>query len=147
MDRPGDPHARVEPLHGPAGGDQLLVQQQVVGGPEPVDQPVGDHPVAVVLVAGQQVDPALVADRAPVGQDQLPVPAGRVGEVDLEAALDLDGGEAVDPRRPVEVALQQRLAGGQVLGAAAGWRPSDRASPWRTSGSTTERCQSHMPGK
>jgi hypothetical protein len=60
---------------------------------------VGDHPVAVVLVAGQQVGPALVADRAPVVQDQLAVAAARVGEVHLEAALDLDGGEAVDPGR------------------------------------------------
>ena len=116
MDRPGDPDAGVEPLHGPAGGHQLLVQHQVLGGPEPVDQPVGHHPVAVVLVPGQQVDPALVADRAPVGQDQLPVPAGRVGEVHLEAGLDLDGGEAVDARRPLEVALQQGPAGGQVAG-------------------------------
>jgi len=111
--RPGDPHPRVEPFHRPAGGDQLLVQQQVVVGPEPVDQPVGEHPVAVVLVAGQQVDPALVADRAPVGQHQLAVPAARVGEVHLEAALDLDEGEAVDLWRPVEVAPQQRLARGQ----------------------------------
>jgi hypothetical protein len=114
VDRPGDPDARVEALHGPAGGDQLLVQQQVVGGPEPVDQPVGDHPVAVVLVAGQQVDPAPVADRAPVGHDQLPPPAARVGKVHLEAGLDLDGGEAVHGRRPLEVAAQQGLAGGQV---------------------------------
>jgi hypothetical protein len=119
VDRPGDPHARVEALHGPAGGHQLLVQQLVVGGPEPVDQPVRHHPVAVVLVAGEQVDPALVADRAPVGQDQLPVPAGRVGEVHLEAGLDLDGGEAVHPGRPLEVALQQGPAGGQL---AAGRR-------------------------
>ena len=115
--RPGDPHPRVEPLHRPAGGDQLLVQQQVVVGPEPVDQPVGHHPVAVVLVAGQQVGPALVADRAPVVQDQLAVATRRVGEVHLEAALDLDRGEAVDPGRPLEVAAQQRLARGQGVGA------------------------------
>jgi len=54
---------------------------------------VGDHPVAVVLVAGQQVGPALVADRAPVVQDQLAVAAARVGEVHLEAALDPGMGE------------------------------------------------------
>jgi hypothetical protein len=119
VDRPGDPHAREEPFHGPAGGDQLLVQQQLLGGPEPVDQPVGHHPVAVVLVPGQQVDPALVADRPPVGQDQLPAPAGRVGQVHLEAALDLNGREAVDAGRPLEVAPQQGLAGDQ---AAAGPR-------------------------
>ena len=46
-----------------------------------------------MLVAGQQVGPALVADRAPVVQDQLAVAAARVGEVHLEAALDPGMGE------------------------------------------------------
>ena len=133
MDRPGDPHARVDLLQGPARRHQLLVQQQVAGGREPVHHPVGDDPVAVALVAGQQVDPSLVTDGAPVGQDQLPVAPGRVGEVHLEGVLDLDGGEAVHARRPLEVAPQQRLGGGQLLltgrRPAAGWTDS---SFWRS---------------
>ena len=33
------------------------------------------------------------------------------------------------------------------LAARSDWRPTDRANPWRTSGNTTERGQSHIPGK
>jgi hypothetical protein len=124
VDRPGDPHPRVEPLHGPAGGHQLLVQEELLGGAEAVDDPVGHHPVAVVPVAGQQVDPALVADRAAVGQDQLTAPARRVGEVHLEGALDLDGSEVVDLWRPLEVAPQHGLERGRRPGQGPG-RPGE----------------------
>jgi len=68
VDRAGDPHPEVEVLPGPAGGHELVVEDQQVGLGEILDEAVAHHPVGVVLVDQEQVDPASVPDRPPLGE-------------------------------------------------------------------------------